>query len=379
MLVLVNTASAIAFGTALSLFIPLAGCAAKATRTQTKPLQEVVSSKKTTPMFRKPDPLASYQMGKWRQVWKTSAKLLDGQGCGLALVDISGDGQPEIVTTVTGAIASYNGKGKLLAKVKIAGKGGGHVIAGRRNGKPILVQYRGWFDPARAITPEGKPMWSLERKRGINCVAPFALDRANTGFVIGFNGSGGIEIVDSGGKTLGLVHGPGNVWSVAGARFNKQLPEMVLATDEDILVYDKAGRPHPKISMSLGAYAVAALDLDSDGLDEVIAMGNALENQTPLSAFARDGSVVWSTQTEDSERHLEAPIFSINLGGHRAIAFANRAGITFISLQGKHIGHLAMPITGVSALARKGGSDDLIVRGDGYLCRLELPAVPDQR
>jgi hypothetical protein len=267
----------------------------------------------------------------------------------------------------------------LINEVNISGDGGGHIIAGKREGKPIIIQYRGWMAPARAFTPQGKLLWSVERERGINCVGAFELDMKNTGFVFGFNGSGGIEMVDSGGKTMGRVHGPGNVWSVSGARFSTQLPEVTLATDEDILVHDKTGRPFPKIKWSMGAYAVAAMDLDADRLDEVIAMGPAMKGQTALSAFSRDGSKIWSAKTGDHERHLEAPLFPIKISGNNAIAFANRAGVTFISLQGKLIGHLPLPITGATTLAGKRGSDDLILRGDGFLCRFELPAVADPR
>jgi hypothetical protein len=219
----------------------------------------------------------------------------------------------------------------------------------------------------------GKRLWSWRSKDGISDAAPIHLDENSTGVIVGYNGDGGIKVLDANGSVILKIDGPVNVWSVCASRHSGSLANCILAVNGHLAcMYALSGEKLAEYRPGGGVNAVGAIDLDGDLRDEVITISTWWPIATVLSAFKPDGDLLWSKVIEPCSPLRNRPIFPITIDGLTEIAVATESGVRFYSSQGELTGRIFLEISGADRMPTTGLSDRIVLRGKGFLRCLEL-------
>lgn len=309
-------------------------------------------------------PAMRFDMGQWKKRWELplkSGRVPDSEVLSLGR---------ELVTTSEESLLIVGENGKTILSFKTGGPNG-YLASGFRDGAPFLVPYAVWAQTITAYDRTGKELWTFKPNgdAGIDSVAPIRLDKTNTGVVLGYNGGGGVDIVGSDGKLIKHINVKANVWTVCGARLSSQLPEAAIVVEQGALAFSTSGATLARFDPKGGCGKVAAMDLNGDGIDEILTLGDTVSSGLQLYAFDQMGKELWSVKPKSLGMFLHTPIFPLNRGGKTLIGVANSGGIALLSTKGEPIDYMTVDATGVTALPRPGTSDLLIVRRiNGLAC-----------
>ena len=154
---------------------------------------------------------------------------------------------------------------------------------------------------------------------------------------------------------------------MSAGRFSKSLPEVALGAGNGAEAFTLSGRSIGRFDPPGNGGAVAAIDLDGDGLDEILTFPTTQSNGPSMVAFSRSGQIRWTSRVDDLGMLMDPPAFKFKLQGTPVIAVVGGAGIAFISTSGKRVGRISIVISSAARLPSNGSSDRIVMRGQNFL------------
>lgn len=252
---------------------------------------------------RAPAPPAPTHEGSLQVQWRYSRANLTDVVC----ADLDEDGQPEIVVRAPNGGLVLNASGKPLRTIPL-GQEMHQIESCRTPHGAYLIGFGAWSQGVEARDGNGKRLWRYaEADDGVDWACPVDVGSPDGDAVaIGYNGDGGVRLVNAKGQLLWHESCGGNVWHVGSARLQRNQPQFILASPDTIWVYDAGGRKMPQIGAGSEAGAVIGADLDGDGIDEVLGIGT---NQGgALSVYSADGTLRWRRQLQLDIANLDQPL-----------------------------------------------------------------------
>jgi hypothetical protein len=196
-----------------------------------------------------------------------------------------------------------------------------------------------------AWTLDGTRLWSYSRGTSADDFWPADLDGDHSDeVVVGYNGSTGLDVLDSTGKPLWTYPGIGNVWHVSGGdiRGNGKAQVVTTSSAGKVHLFNDAGTA--KIDLDPGVYATmvrVGRIHPTDVAATIFAGGTTSDNtMATLTAILADGTKKWSLP-------LQAPgrpsLYSMYLApGQPWLAVGMQTGVVYVvdAEQGKVIATL---------------------------------------
>ncbi len=254
--------------------------------------------------------LAGSLQERWRLPLPADPRFRRGVTAG----DLDGDGEAEIVVhTKTGAVVLKQ-SGEKIGTLPIPGDTP-FLDLGRRPDGPYLIAFQVWGHAVHAFGGGGHRLWSYSTKDAVDwaCRAVFPTPEGD-GVAIGYNGDGGVRMLNADGTLRWHARGPTNVWSVAAVRLAKDGKSGVACVNDGILVYDTDGRKLREIRAE-GSYdhpfsvgAVYGADLDGNGVDEILGLGTTQVSGGYLWVFDTEGKLRWRHRAETGYAALKGPL-----------------------------------------------------------------------
>src|SRR5205823_4190442 len=109
---------------------------------------------------------------------------------------------------------------------------------------PRIIGWDVWSMSVEARDTTGKQIWRYASADAADWVVPvdLALPQGDA-VAVGYNGDGGVRVVNPDGTMRWRAKGQGNTWSVGAARLSKQGPDSVICVgDNSVLVFDSLGK-----------------------------------------------------------------------------------------------------------------------------------------
>lgn len=305
---------------------------------------------------------------RWRQVWKTNLVARDRGRYSVEIADSVLGEEPVIFATAPNKLVKINAAGRILMQSPIENGHGDLLVIGRKKGKAVVAEFSTWSHALRARDAAGKFLWAFDSvNRGINWVASVAIDAKDSGFAIGFVG-GSIEFLGPDGKIRWKKGLDGNIWSISAARLSRTGPQHIVCVSRDgAIAFDIAGNQ----TQSYGPEdigCVAAADLDSDSVDEILTLGTTVASGLNVGVFWADGKRKWSSSGKDSGldvAFLEGKPFVVgDFGSGTTLGVATSRAIRFFEPGGKLLGDFDVreEILAVASLPQSGKHSVLIIR-----------------
>ena len=224
-----------------------------------------------------------------------------GNAAALATYDGDGDGSEEIfVSDVSGTMHVFAATGTLVRTFPFQGDPflieiGTDGLAG-----PQVVNYRTWGPEITVSYTLGNLRWLYGTSSAVNGARWGDIDGDGTDeLVVGYNGSGGLHMLDSTGQLIWSVSTFGNVWSQAIIPANSPGGPLVLATEAggNVQVFDGAGN-HMRTLNPINEYH-ATMDATVTGPGggiQIIASSQVASDLDVAGVVAFDemGTVAWT-------------------------------------------------------------------------------------
>jgi hypothetical protein len=314
-----------------------------------------------------------------REIWKVDLPGEDRGDYGVVAGDVDGDGTEEAVVSGTNGVLVVDGRGKVIRRLPVDSGPNPYLVLGKNNGNIVVAHFAVWGHSMSAYGTTGKLIWTISARGGMDWVAPMRIDAHNTGFLIGYNGGGGIDLVNPKGKTLWHVDVDANVWSVAAGKFDEGVAEAAICVGGDgALAYDVKGKRLHEYGPE-DVEAVGAADLDGDGIDEVLTLGVTVKSGMKVTAFDAKGKRLWSHKASDSgTSFVEGNPFVFGMfGKERLLGIADGAAIRFFRGDGSWLGDAMIPgrVMSIAKLSRKGLPDALLIRVTNQIRCYEVAAL----
>ncbi len=314
-----------------------------------------------------------------RLVWKVELPGRDKGFFGLTTGQITEGADSEVIVADEAGFKVFDSSGRQIRFAKLDTQPGRLLALGQLDTKAVVVQFDRWGNDVTAYEPDGKPVWNFVAGRsGIDWLSSVRLDSRNTGYVIGYNGGGGVELLGPDGKSRWLAKADWNVWGVTGLKPGRKSPELAIGVgpDGDAIAFDLSGKRAKRFKTGdIGA--VGAVDLDGDGIEELLTLGTTIVSGLKLSIFDADGNLKWSKKASATEAaFLDGEPFlfgSFGPVGH-LLGVVDNGGILFFKPDGVVFGTFKSDkaISSAAILHRSARSDLLVLRLPNELQCYEL-------
>jgi hypothetical protein len=201
---------------------------------------------------------------------------LQGNNEGITCRDLDSDGADELVIGTDRGALIVKRDGTEWRRLRHTAEYTRFAVV-RAAGGPLLVGMSSWSDDIRAYDMAGKQRWSYRTGDAVDWACALNLgDPAGEGVAIGYNGAGGLHVVDACGKVRTRIGGGlANAWCVAPVRVGAGKPDAIGCTDAEgmLRLYDSRGSLLQNLQP--GGYCTGLLttDLDGDGADELLGLG----------------------------------------------------------------------------------------------------------
>ncbi len=299
-------------------------------------------------------------------LWRADILGRDTGAYSVTVGNIEGDRDDEILVTCFDGIRIFNTNGKEIRRVTLQSNPGWILALGKLEGKPIFVQFETWGDDVTAYAMDGKRLWGFASGgSGIDWLSALRFDANNTGYAIGYNGGGGVELLGPNGKSRWLAKADWNAWCVTGLSTGPTSPEQVVSVGpQDAVMFDGAGK-QTKTFATGDIGAVGSVDLDGDGVEELLTLGTTVSSGQMLTVFDASGKMLWSQKANASNSaSLEGEAFLLGTFGKRGrlLGITDAGGISFFTPIGTVHGIAKFNKAADSAaIAHRSGASDLIV------------------
>jgi len=287
-------------------------------------------------------------------------------GTGLAAGELDGDGKMDVAVSSRSGGVLLNRSGALVRAMPIITTE--HVAIGRRPRGGYLIGYGTWTQRLNTANAAGKAMWSYRTSDAVDWAAPVDLgDPRGDGVAVGYNGSGGLHILDPTGKLRTRIGGLGNVWCVAPLRRRQGVPADIACVHAGgtVRVYNVAGTMVREIPASGYQSKLITGDLDGDGTDEILAVGSGANSESVLTAFNAQGKLLWQ-YTPPGSPGLEPGLIAMGRfmrRGRQVVVGGVDGSLTFLDGQGKTVGSqfVGQNITRIATLPNPAAPRDGLV------------------
>jgi peroxiredoxin len=193
-----------------------------------------------------------------------------------------------------------------------------------RTAKPILLVFGVWSAPLVACSStDGSELWKNKSGDGIDDVWAADLDGdGRDEVIVGFNGSGGLHVLDIDGVLRWKTTAIGNVWHVTAGNLHggdNKLEVITTSAEGKVHVFDADGKSPQTFSPPFYAYAVRAGRLAKQDANDT----TLVTSDEALAALDSQGKELWKHPLPGDVGHLD----SIALAATRPwLALAGRGG-----------------------------------------------------
>jgi peroxiredoxin len=185
--------------------------------------------------------------------------------------------------------------GKILRSLKIDAEG--HLLRlarPSRAGMPMLLVFGVWSAPLSACTSsDGSVLWTNKDSDGVDDVWAADLDGdGRDEVIVGFNGSGGLHVLDLDGVNRWKTTKIGNVWHVAAGDIKGDKKVEVLSTSAEgkVHVYDAEGKSLASFKPPFYANGIRVGRIaKQDAADTIL-----VTSGETLAAFNGAGKMLWN-------------------------------------------------------------------------------------
>jgi hypothetical protein len=256
------------------------------------------------------------------------------------------------------------------------------IEVGRRGkGSLVLAFARLGRSDVDAYEASGKHLWTYPQVDMATSACSVDLgDPAGDAIAIGYNGRGGLHLLNPDGSPRWTVSGPGNIGRVTSARTRKgAMPSIICAAVVAMMeIYDSSGQrtAHFQTGMSLDQTMISQVvagDLDGDGVDEILTAGRKiLGGETSIVVRDATGKKLWERPIGRSSVLYELGITTgrfVTRGVQVAVS-GEDGTITVLDAQGKALGKHALGarIVGLRTLRGAPGQPDRLVAATASGC-----------
>jgi thiol-disulfide isomerase/thioredoxin len=175
-----------------------------------------------------------------------------------------------------------------------------------RAAKPILLVFGVWSAPLVACSStDGSKLWTEKSSDGIDDVWAADLDGdGRDEVIVGFNGSGGLRVLDADGVLRWKTTKIGNVWHVAAGDLHgdNKLEVITTSAEGKVHIFDADGKSPQTFSSPFYAFAVRAGRLaKQDAADTIL-----VTSGEALAALDGQGKVLWNHPLSGDVNHVDA-------------------------------------------------------------------------
>jgi peroxiredoxin len=223
--------------------------------------------------------------------------------------------------------------GKRLRSLKIEAAGSYLRLARpSRTGSPILLLFGVWSAPVSACSSsDGSVLWTDKSSDGVDDVWAADLDGdGRDEVIVGFNGSGGLHVLDLDG-VLRWKTKLGNVWHVAAGdlKGDKKVEVVSTSAEGQVHIYAADGKSLGSFRPAFYAYAVRAGRLPNQGPADTIFVTSG----ETLAAFDGNEKLLWSQAFPGDITHVDSMAICPN---RPWLAFGARGGGLVVMDGGNH-------------------------------------------
>lgn len=168
---------------------------------------------------------------------------------------------------------------------------------------PALLAFRTWAKELRAYDLNGKELWTYPVGTGIDDVWPVDLTRDDGGVAVGYNGNGGLHLLDTKGKMIWKSTAIGNVWHVSSADVLGKGTNQIVTTSAkgQVHIFSSDGKEREDRDVGLYANMVRVGRLsEKDESATIIAAGAGLvanaNRSTFVAAISGTGDKLWALE-----------------------------------------------------------------------------------
>jgi peroxiredoxin len=197
--------------------------------------------------------------------------------------------------------------GKIRRSFKIEAEGNLLRLARRgRTGSPNLLVFGVWSDPVSACSSSnGSVLWTYKRDDGVDDVWVADIDEdGRDEVIVGFNGDGGLHVLDPDGVLRWKTTKIGNVWHVAAGDLNGDKKIEVLSTSADgkVHVFDAEGKSVGTFNPPFYAHEIRVGRLrKQDPADTIL-----VSSGEALAGLDGRGKTLWHHPLPNGFNHLDA-------------------------------------------------------------------------
>jgi hypothetical protein len=192
-----------------------------------------------------------------------------------------------------------------------------------------FLLFQQWGGDLRAVDDDGGELWTYPAGQGIDDVWPTDLDGDGVNeTIVGYNGAGGVHVVDSRGEQTAENGSIGNVWHVAAGRFTADEMQVVTTSAAgEVHVFSTGGEAIADFPVGLYANYIRLTPTIDGQRSRAVVSGTADAGEA-IVLIDGEGAIAWTTSLPTlGEDHVDS--LSIDSRGAHAIV-GMRGGLVHV-------------------------------------------------
>ncbi len=231
---------------------------------------------------------------------------------------------------------------------------------------PQVILYGRWGRKVSAYDAKGHLLWVYDAGHGVDSVwtGPLGADKDLDSVAIGYNGAGGVHVLDAAGALLWKDTSLGNVWHIDGGRpadnSSPQTPEIYAPGINGVQVFGPDGTRIDLLKTGIDPYMVRLARSAKDNKSVII---TSAATPPSFTATFRDGTRAWKCSVPDAHRQVNHVMDAASAPGKPWFAAAINGGLLVVldTRTGDRILTMQTPGSCVSWIPREGGASPLLL------------------